>query len=482
MVVLNADLIKKSEEKAVMSGTFSFRELMYKAGTSAAEIINQKYDCENKKIAVICGNGNNGGDGFVIARHLYEHGADVEVFLPLGTPKTSDASYYYEKLSPIKISNNFCGQFDIIVDAVFGIGLSREPDQNLTSLFETINNSGSTIVSVDIPSGVCSDTGKVFTTAVKADSTITFIALKPCFMLPLGSDFCGEIMVCDIGVEPIDFLFETIEKPTFPKRLHNSHKGTYGTALIIAGSYGMAGALMLCSKASLRSGLGIAKCVMCKSIYPAFTSFLPEAVCVPTNETKNGTLDSDFIDISKLAKGSTAILFGCGIGIDSSTIEILRKVIKESNIPTVIDADGINLLSRNIELLKESKVPLILTPHPAEMARLCNCSTNDIENDRINIAKTFAKKHNCYLVLKGANTIVATPDGEIAINMCGNPSMATGGSGDVLAGVIVSLLAQGFEPCFAVKSAVYLHSHAGDKAVLKRGAHAVLPSDIIEEL
>lgn len=482
MVVLNADLIRKSEEKAVLSGTFSFRELMYKAGISAGEIITEKHSCENKKIAVICGNGNNGGDGFVIARYLYEHGADVEVFLPLGNPKTEDALYYFQNLPQIKTSTDFCGGFDIIVDAVFGIGLTRAPDENLTRLFETINNSGSTIISVDIPSGVCSDNATVYTTAVNADLTITFIALKPCFLLPFGSDYCGEVLVCDIGVNPEGFLFETIEKPVFPKRRHNSHKGTYGTALIIAGSYGMAGALMLCSKAALRSGLGIAKCVMCKSIYPAFTSYLPEAVCIPTNETKNGTLDSDFIDISKLAKGSTAVLFGCGIGIDSSTIEILRKVIKNANIPTVIDADGINLISRNIELLKESKVPLILTPHPTEMARLCNCSTAEVESDRINIAKNFATTHNCYLVLKGANTIVAEPNGEISVNMCGNPSMATGGSGDVLAGVIVSLLAQNFETSFAVKSAVYLHSHAGDKAALKRGLHAVLPSDIIEEL
>lgn len=482
MVVLNADLIRKSEEKAVLSGTFSFKELMYKAGTSAGEIIAERFPLKNKKIAVICGNGNNGGDGFVIARYLYEHGADVEVFLALGNPKTEDAIYYFENLPPIKILNDFCGEYDIIIDAVFGIGLSREPDEKLSSLFATINDNCSTVISIDIPSGVCSDTGKVFATAVKADLTITFISLKPCFMLPLGSDYCGEIIVCNIGVEPIDFLFQTIEKPIFPKRHHNSHKGTYGTSLIIAGSYGMAGALMLCSKAALRSGVGIAKCVMCKSIYPAFTSYLPEAVCVPSNETENGTLDFNDIDLEDLLKGSTALLFGCGVKTDYSTEKILENIIKISDIPTVLDADGINLISRNIELLKESKVPLILTPHPAEMARLCNCTTVEVENDRINIAKAFAIKHHCYLVLKGANTIVVEPNGEISVNICGNPSMATGGSGDVLAGVIVSLLAQRLEPSFALKAAVYLHSHAGDKAALKRGLHAVLPSDIIEEL
>ncbi len=482
MKVLSADYIRKSEEKAVLSGAFSFRELMYKAGNSVGEIIKEKFGCENRKIAVICGNGNNGGDGFVIARYLYEHGAEISVYLPLGKPRTEDATYYYEQLPQFIISEEFDGKYDIIVDAIFGIGLSRAPDEKLTNLFEKINSNGAKIVSVDIPSGVGSDTGKVFTTAVNADLTVTFIALKPCFMLPDASDYCGEVTVCDIGVKPINCLYETIEKPTFPKRRRNSHKGTYGTALIIGGSYGMAGALMLCSKAALRSGLGIAKCVMCKSIYPAFTSYLPEAVCMPTNETPNGTLDSNYIDIEKLTKDATALLFGCGVGTDSSTAEILRKIIKESNIPTVIDADGINLISRNIELLKESKVPLVLTPHPAEMARMCRTSVKEVEEDRINIARNFAVKHNCYLVLKGANTIVAEPSSKISVNMCGNPSMATGGSGDVLAGVTVSLLAQGYEPSFALKSAVYLHSHAGDKAALKRGMHSSLPSDIIEEL
>ena len=482
MVVLNAVQIRSSEEKAVLSGAFSFRELMYKAGISFCKILERKYEIKNKKIAVICGNGNNGGDGFVIARYLYEHGADVKVFLPLGNPRTEDASYYFEKLPNIVSNEEFDGCFEMIIDAVFGIGLTRAPDTMLENLFEKMNNNGAKIISVDIPSGVESDTGKVFNTAVRAELTITFIAYKPCFMLPVGSDYCGETVVCDIGVKPIDFLFETIKKPSFPKRLRNSHKGTYGTSLIIAGSYGMAGALMLCSKAALRSGVGIAKCVICKSIYPAFTSYLPEAVCIPTAETENGTLDCKFIDIKSLTKGCSALLFGPGIKTDESTLKILRDILKNSNIPTVIDADGINLIAKNIELLKESKVPLVLTPHPAEMARLCCVSVDEVENNRINIAKEFAVKYNCHLVLKGANTIVATPNGEISVNMCGNPSMAKGGSGDVLAGVIVSLLAQRLETSFAIKSAVYLHSHAGDKAYAKRGIHSVLPSDIIEEL
>ncbi len=482
MKVLNTDLIRKSEQKAVLSGAFSFRQLMQYAGTKAYEIINMKYPCTNKKVAVICGCGNNGGDGFVIADCLYKNGADVTVFTPLGLPTTEDANHYYKKLSFLKFGVEFEGEYDIIIDAVFGIGLNRAPNTKLTELFRKINESNAIKISVDIPSGVCSDTGKVFTNAVNADLTVTFIALKPCFVLPEGSDFCGEVIVADIDVEPIDYCFETIEKPTFPKRLHNSHKGTYGTALIITGSYGMAGAAMLSSKAALRSGVGIAKCVLCESIYPAFTSYLPEAVCIPTKQTQNGTLDCNFVDIQNLSCKANAILFGCGVGTDSSTKKILNNIIKQSNVPTVIDADGINCLSENIELLKESKAPIILTPHPAEMARLCNTTVDNVEHNRIAIAKNFAENNNCTVILKGANTVTAFADGKIFVNICGNSGMATGGSGDVLAGVIVSLLAQGFDIQFAVNAAVYLHSHAGDKAALKRGMHATLPSDIIEEL
>lgn len=482
MKVLNTDLIRKSEQKAVLGGAFSFRQLMQDAGTKAFEIINQKYPVNNKKIAVICGCGNNGGDGFVIANLLFENGADVTVFTPLGSPATEDADYYFKKLSFVKFSNEFEEKFDIIIDAVFGIGLSRAPDIKLTELFSKINQSDAIKISVDIPSGVNSDTGEVFTNAVKADLTVTFIALKPCFLLPKASDFCGEVIVADIGVKPIDYYFETIEKPSFPKRKRNSHKGSYGTALIIAGSYGMAGAAMLSSKAALRSGLGIAKCVLCESIYPAFTAYLPEAVCIPTKQTKNGTLNNRFLDIKKLCYNADAILFGCGVRTDNSTKKILKNIIKQSKIPTVIDADGINCLSQNIELLKESKAPIILTPHPAEMARLCNTTVNYVEHNRLTIAQNFAKNNNCTVILKGANTVTAFADGKIFVNTCGNSGMATGGSGDVLAGIIVSLLAQGFDIQFAVNAAVYLHSHAGDKAALKRGMHAILPSDIIEEL
>lgn len=476
MKVLTKALIIESEENAVRSGVSSYRQLMYTAGVSAGKKITEKIDCRNKKIALLCGNGNNGGDGFVLAKFLYEHGADVTVILPSGKPQTDNAIYYYRDLpSDIKISTDHDRDFDIIIDAVFGIGLNREMSDKMNQLFSKINASDAIKIAIDIPSGIEADSGKALGIAFKADITVTFIALKPCFLLPEGSDYCGEVIVTDIGVNPIGFAYKTIEKPVFPKRRHNSHKGDYGTALLICGSYGMAGAAILAAKAALRSGLGIAKCVIEESIYQAFTCAIPEAVCIPVKE-------NSVPDIPSLTEKSTALLFGCGSSKNEKTAEMLKNILSFCKIPIVLDADGINMLCDCIELLRKSKAPIIITPHPAEMARLCNKTVKEVEENRVETAKNFAQKHGCIVILKGANTIVALPDGNISFNTTGNPGMATGGSGDVLAGITVSLLAQGLPPADAAKAAVFLHGKAADKAVIRRSQHSIIPSDIIDEL
>lgn len=482
-MILNRDLIKKSEESAVLSGAFSFRNLMNIAGNSAAKIINEKYPCKNKKVAVVCGNGNNGGDGFVIANYLYGQGADLTVITPMGMPQTENAEYYYNQLKFVKFSSEFnpCEKFDIIIDAVFGIGLNRPISNELEILFKAINDSDSIRISVDIPSGVDSDNGKVYGEAVKSDLTITFIAYKPCFFLPKGSDYSGEVVVADIGVKPIDYTYKLNLKPIFKKRRHNAHKGDYGTALIMAGSYGMAGAAVLATKAALRTGLGIAKCVMPENIYVPFTVSIPEAVCLPQKANENGGLSKD-IDIEAISDKCDALLFGCGVGRSDDIGILLEKLFKEIKIPMIIDADGLNALRNNIDILRDVKTPVILTPHPAEMARLCGVTTAEVESDRVNVARNFAQEYGCVLVLKGADTIIADKNGDVFFNKTGNPGMATGGSGDVLAGMIVSLLAQGFSSMDSAKYAVYLHGEAGDKAALALGERKMLPSDIIEFL
>ncbi len=481
MKVLTKILIKKAEENAVKNGIFSYIELMKNAGDNAYKIINENYELKNKKIALICGNGNNGGDGFVIAQNLKQNGFNVTVITPYGNPATDTAKHYFEKLEDIKICNNLDAEYDILIDAVFGIGLNRYLDDKTITLIKQINSYNALRISIDIPSGIECDSGMILGECVNADLTITFIAYKLCFMLPPATDYCGKVVVADIGITPTEYSYKTIDTPTFPKRKHNSHKGTFGTALLLCGSYGMLGAAILSAKACLRSGVGIAKCVICENIYKAFTVAVPEAVCIPVKQTKFGSLPSN-INLKEIYKKSTAILFGCGVKNNRHTKKLLKRLIKTANVPIVIDADGINALSQNIKLLKKANAPIILTPHPAEMARLCGKTTIEVEQNRITTTINFAKEYNCYLLLKGANTIVCTPDGEVYFNMNGNPGLATGGSGDVLAGITVSLLAQGFPIIDALKAAVYIHSDCADKKAEILGEAALLPSDIIEAL
>lgn len=480
MSVLTKAQIRKAEETAVKNGTFSFLDLMYTAGSRVAEKIINNFDVKNKKIAIICGKGNNGGDGFVIANLLSETGAIVSVITPYGAPETENAKYYYNKLST-KTTDNLQGNYDIIIDALFGFGFRGALDEKAEKIITLANEQKALRIAVDIPSGVECDTGKVENTAFMADYTYTFIALKPCFVLPTGNNYCGKVEVIDIGVKTTEKSYEIIKAPIFKKRQHNSHKGTYGTALLICGSYGMAGALMLSAKSALRSGLGIAKCLMPKSIYIPFTRFLPEAVCLPYKENRKGRVKFNRHFFEKQINSADAVLFGCGSGKSKDNKKIL-KLLLESGKPLVIDADGINTLSECIELLRLSKAPLILTPHPAEMSRLINVSVSEIESNRPKTASEFAKKYGCTLVLKGSNTIVADKNGNVSFNILGNNGMATGGSGDVLAGITVSYLAQGYSAEDSAKFAVYTHSLSADKAAAKRSEHSLLPTDFIEEL
>lgn len=483
MKVLTGSLIRESEENAVKGGAFSFRELMYRAGNAAARIIAEKYGAAGKKITVLCGSGNNGGDGFVAAAALKQVGADVTVVTPFGPPKTENAKYYYGKHCGIKLSDSFndC-RCDILVDALFGIGLKGPLNEAAEKVIKKANSYDCVKVAIDIPSGVEADTGKVWGEVFSADLTVTFIALKPCFVLPFGSDYCGETVVADIGVPTEKYSYLTTEKPIFKKRRHNSHKGTFGTALLFCGSYGMAGAAILAARAALRSGAGIVRSVLCDGIYAPFTAAVPEAVCVPVKQNKFGTLSAENMDIKTLLTGADAVLVGCGMGNNADTAEIVRLAARNTEAPLIIDADGINAICGSIDIIKKCKAPVIITPHPGEMARLLGTTVSAVEENRVSCARDFARENGCTVVLKGANTIIAAENGDVFFNCTGNPGMSTGGSGDVLSGIIVSLAAQGMSATEAAKAAVYLHGEAGDRAALKRGQRALIPSDIIEEL
>lgn len=481
MKVLTRTQIRAAEENAVLSGIFSFVDLMYKAGNGAADKICELVDVKDKKVTVVCGKGNNGGDGLVIAYRLSCMGAEVSMCFPYGKPDTDTASHFLNLVENLPIVTGFSDDTDILIDALFGIGFNRDPDQKVTDIINSMNMCDAVKVAVDVPSGIDCNSGNV-NKAFRADYTLTFIALKPCFLLPEASEYCGEYHVIDIGVEPSDYAYLTIEAPVQKKRLKNTHKGDYGTALLICGSYGMCGAQILSAKAAAKSGVGLVKSFVCDRNYSAFTSSLPEAVTLPVPTSSQGAPEIGYNLLKASLENSDAVLIGCGLGRSPHATALVFDALSISKIPIVLDADGINAISNNIDIIRTVKAPIILTPHSAEMARLCKTDVADIEANRVKYAYAFAQKYGCVVVLKGANTIVASPDGRVFFNTNGNPGMAKGGSGDVLAGIMVSRLAQGEVPLKAAISAVWLHGAAGDIAAKNHTETSMLPSDIIDAL
>lgn len=483
MKILSLSQIRAAEEGAVLSGAFSFADLMKNAGENAVRILQNRYSFCGKKVLVCCGKGNNGGDGLVIASRLSKIGADISVCFPFGLPATDTAKTFFDDIKGLNVVSDLSQKWDFIIDALFGIGLDRELEGYAAEIIDKLNILNGFKIAVDIPSGVPCDANFAPKKAFVADFTVTFIAIKPCFVLPLTSDFCGEFEVADIGVSVTDYSYLTIEKPSLAKRNKNTHKGTFGTCLMLCGSYGMCGAQILAAKAALRSGVGLLKTFVCDKNYSALTSSVPEAVTVPVPTDLSGVPVIEENLLETAISSADCLLIGCGMGMSESAQKLIKRVLLSvENIPVVIDADGINAVARDINIIRKIKAPVIFTPHPKEMARLCHTTVNDIEKNRVEYAKNFASTYSCIVVLKGANTIVAAPDGRIFFNLTGNAGMSTGGSGDVLSGMLASYLAQGESPLKSALNAVYFHGLAGDKAAEKFSQRSLLPSDIIEEL
>lgn len=496
MKVFNTETMKKAEALSVQAGTTYFR-LMENAGTAAANFIKETVSPVGLTAAILCGSGNNGGDGFVIARKLYEMGSKPFVVLGLGEPKTEDAAkmrsllpegisvYDAEKFSATAL--RMISSAEIIVDAIFGTGLTRELSGFAAEAVKAANATSAKRFAVDVPSGAFSDSGEVSGVCFNADYTVTFEAMKPCHILPPANGFCGKVTTVSIGIsgDIINSLpaeAETIVGAVKRRRSKNDHKGTFGTALSVAGALGMSGASVLLSNAALRSGVGIMKTAVIPENYTVLAVSVPELVLVPC-DSRDGKYSAESLPVLKenLEKAS-ALAIGSGLGVSEDTRKIVRELLLSSAVPVVLDADGINAVASDIEFIEQMKADLILTPHPGEMARLCGISVAEVERDRIGIARRFATLKGVYLILKGANTLVATPDGKVFVNLTGNTGLATGGSGDTLTGILVSLLAQGIPTEAATTSAVWLHGAAADLAREKFGETSMLPRDIIEEL
>lgn len=496
MKILTALQTKKAEQIAFNMGINGAR-LMENAGSAAARVIKQNYNLEQKQVVVVVGQGNNGGDGYVVARKLKEYGAKVAVIMAMGIAATPDSLAMQKRATDCGISViNFYDNTDlskalidsaeIIVDAIFGIGFHGAADREISSIIKIINTSKAKKVCLDLPSGVIADSGEVLGSAVKGDLTVSFIGYKPCHFEYPASEYSGKTVAVSIGIDDkriTDYLAEVIEVSDalsyLSKIPSNAHKGTKGTALIIGGSLGMAGAPMLAAKAAMRSGVGVVKVCLPKDAYFAAAPMLPEAVFLP-KEGKDGFLCGEDIN-SSIFKNAGSVLIGPGMGLNDNTVSAVLKAISHSRVPTVIDADGLNAVSLDPELLKSDSV-VAVTPHPGEMSRLTGKTVAEIQNDRISAAVEFAKEYGVITVLKGSYTIIAAPSGKIYLNTTGNEAMATAGSGDMLSGMIAAFLANGTEPEKAVVAAVCLHGAAGDKAAKELGKRGVLTTDMIETL
>jgi NAD(P)H-hydrate epimerase len=490
--------------------------LMERAGLAVVSKIKEFFG--RRRVIVVSGSGNNGGDGLVVARNLHNEGWDVRAFIT-SKPENlkGDALSQYKTASEFGVSirpieellinyPSILIRHPLIVDAILGTGLKKEVTGLLSDVIRLINKSKVPVISVDMPSGISSDSGQIMGEAIKANYTVTFGLPKRGHILYPGCEYSGKLFIEDIGF-PKDLLssdklkVELLEREYIsaivPERYKYSHKGDYGHVLIVAGSKGKTGAAFMTAKACLRSGAGLVTIGIPESLSDVFQTRVTEEMTLILPDKGDGTLSSKSFDsiLYFLDEKADILAIGPGIGVSSHTEKLVKTLIQRSSKPMVIDADGINSIQKDIEIFSRAKAPIILTPHPGEMARLLSQKSkvrsqkseekrlrDKIEKDRINIAQSFSKETGTYLVLKGVPTIIATPDRRAFINTTGNPGMATGGTGDVLTGMISGFLSQNKDPLNACILGVYLHGIAGDIVATEKSQHSLIASDIIEKI
>lgn len=463
--------------------------LMENAASGFMEALTKEYgELFAKKVHVFCGKGNNGGDGFAIARFLQNQGAYVCITL-LGAEAalSKDAKTNMEIAKRMQIPfvpAAHCMEADIVIDAIFGTGFHGETKGAEKEAIMHINSSCAYVASVDIPSGVSADTGQAAEVAVLADLCVTFSAAKLGHLLFPGKSHLKKLVKVDISIpqtviNDLESGYDVIDKSVFyklPLRKANSHKGSFGKALAYVGAKGMTGAAALSANAILKSGAGMATAAVPEDVFDVVAAKLTAVMTLPL--PKESSAD---VLLEKL-KAQDVLLMGCGIGTSENAKETVRRLLKETEKPTVLDADGLNAIADCPHLLKEAKGNLILTPHIVEFSRISGLSVSEIKENPIQAACTFAKEYGVTLVLKDAVSIVATKDGKAYISTSTNSGMATAGSGDVLSGVITGLLAQGADCETAAVCGVYLHLAAGELARATKGEYGMTAEDILENL
>ena len=491
--------------------------LMENAGRSFCEELTRMVPAlAGKRIRVLCGRGNNGGDGFVVARHLALAGAHPLVAL-VADPASlgGDALANFEIVRamglPLEVFPVPSGAAaalgraplpDVIVDALFGTGLSRPVGPDFQPLLGWIDRAAAHafVASVDIPSGLMADRSEVEGPAVRAHLTVTFSALKPALGLPPAADRAGRVVVAPIGSPPalfdhpeyrLNLADEELVRRVVPPRRRESHKGSFGHTHIVAGSRGKSGAALMAALAALRAGAGLVTLWLPEGTLAGAAGRFPELMTEPLPETPSGTFDASGLDrvLERLGEAD-ALVVGPGMTTEPSTRRLIRELTERSPVPVVLDADGLNAFALcETPPRNRNDQPVILTPHPGEMARLGGTSVAEVQRDRLGTARQYAREHGCHVILKGFQTVSAAPGGELFLNPTGNPGMATGGTGDLLAGMAGRfaaawrLAAPGAgELVRWLAAAVYLHGLAGDLAAEEKGMESLLATDLLSAL
>jgi ADP-dependent NAD(P)H-hydrate dehydratase / NAD(P)H-hydrate epimerase len=507
MRVLNSRQMRDADRRTIEEVGIPSIVLMENAGRQVVAAMESAFEqLGSMRVAILCGRGNNGGDGFVVARTLLERDVDVRVYLVgqaaaiKGDARVNLDAFRDLGGDVVEIANASAWELhgthvigsDLIVDALFGTGLKAPLSGFIETIVADVNAAGRPVVAVDVPSGVSSDGPQVIGPAIDATLTVTLAAPKLPLVLPPAERLTGKLAIAEIGIPQavidavegpwIELLTRDAMRALVKPRAQGSHKGDYGRVLIVAGSRGKTGAAGLAAMAALRSGAGLVTVATPSSSLPIVAALGAEYMTEPLDEAPDGTLAAGAVD-RVLGFDADVLAVGPGLGQSPSVRAVVGALVERTRVPLVLDADGLNAFAGDAgRLVGRAGVPIVVTPHPGEMARLTGASIDDVQSRRLDVARDFATTHGVHVVLKGHRTIVASPDGKLSINMTGNPGMATGGTGDVLTGAIAAWIGQLRDVDAATKLAVYLHGLAGDLSEAEEGEVGMIAGDVAARL
>ena len=507
MYLVTADEMQRMDRSTIESFGIPGRVLMENAGRGAtAFFLESVYRHHPGAVGVAAGRGNNGGDGFVMARYLHQKGIPVTVFLLSPRERVQGDALanltLLDRMGVAVLELPDAAALDAHqtamqhprtwIDAVLGTGLQSDVRGYFRQVIDFLNRQSQPVFAVDIASGLDADSGRVCGSCVKAAATATFGFAKVGHLVYPGRQFSGDLKIVEIGIPPhvaqaIGCRQQLITPDNinmaFPQRAATDHKGSSGHLLVLAGSPGKTGAAAMTAMAAMRSGAGLVTLGVPHSMNPVLESLVTEVMTVRLPETDQGVLDESAFDtVVDLIDGRRCLAIGPGLGTDASTGRLVSRLVETSPVPLVIDADGLNLIAADTTVLARRRAPIVLTPHPGEMARLSGHTTAEIQSDRVGHARAFAERHHVHLVLKGAATVVASPDGTVFVNPTGNAGMAAGGMGDVLTGIIAGLITQGAAVGLAARAGVYLHGAAADRLAEQKAAVGYLATEVMHAI